>query len=217
MGIFPLHKPLSRSLLSSWPILSALKCSAPTWNNTHRPNKSMPPLLSGDQSRTMPSPDHPPVVSQSVQLLTPSSMSQEPPGQTMVGAKRMTDQAFNSGDEPTRNTNNESFYAWTNVPIPTSTLNPDIMCTLFLKSIYLNNFKCTKNTLIIHADCPNFPDALWFDFLLNRYIDLEKIFSGHFVLESDSPQVQSAGEPDTSVRPTAAADPGNASKNPKSI
>jgi len=58
---------------------------------------------------------------------------------------------------------------------------------------------------------------LWFNILLNRYIDLEKIFSGHYPLESDSPQVQSSSEPDTSVSPTMAADPGNASKYPKSI
>ena len=135
----------------------------------------------------------------------------------MVGAKRTTDQVFNSGDDPARNTNDESFYACTDIPILTGTLNPGITCTLFLKSIYFNDIKCAKNTLIICTDCPNFPNVLWFNILLNRYIDLDKIFSGNYALKSDSPQVQSASESNTSVGPTMAVSPRNASKNLKSI
>src|SRR5882724_4906310 len=50
MGIFPLHKPPSRSLPSSQPMLLALKHLAPTWNNSCRPNERIPLLLSGEQS-----------------------------------------------------------------------------------------------------------------------------------------------------------------------
>src|SRR5882724_10362727 len=129
----------------------------------------------------------------------------------------MTDQVFDTGDDSSRSNNDKSFYAWTDVPILTGILKPGIMHMLFLKLIYLNDIKHAKNTLIIWADCPNFPDALWFDVLLNKYIDLDKIFAGHYALESNSPQVQSASEPNATIGINMAVSPANISKNSKTI
>jgi len=70
---------------------------------------------------------------------------------------------------------------------------------LALESVYLNDIKHAKNTLIIHANCPNFPDAMWFDVLLNKYINLDRIFSGNYALELDSSQLQSIGDIDISI------------------
>jgi len=60
-------------------------------------------------------------------------------------------------------------------------------------------------------DCPNFPDISWVEVLLKKYIDLDKIFSGHYVLKSDSPQLQPNGDPDSFIGPA------NASKGAKTI
>src|SRR5882724_7097813 len=89
--------------------------------------------------------------------------------------KWTTDQAFDNSDDPA--------YAWADAPVPTGFLNPRIACILALKSVYLNDVKHVKNARIIHACCPNFPDVMWFDILLNKYIDLDRIFSGHYALE----------------------------------
>src|SRR5882724_1966217 len=122
----------------------------------------------------------------------------------------MANQAFNTNDEATRGDNDNSMYAWTDIPIPTSYLNPGITCTLFLKSVYLNDVKCAKNTLIIHPDCPNFPDPMWINVLLNRYLDLDRISTRHYALESDIPQSQATGDIDVTTGQSS-----NPSKMPK--
>jgi len=44
---------------------------------------------------------------------------------------------------------NESLYAWTNVPVPATVLDPKIACTLTLKVNYLIDVHCTKNNLVV--------------------------------------------------------------------
>jgi hypothetical protein len=57
--------------------------------------------------------------------------------------------------------------------------------TLALKANHLLDLKAAKNDLITQLNCPNFPDSLWLDVLANRFIDLDKVFSGYYSLKSD--------------------------------
>jgi hypothetical protein len=57
--------------------------------------------------------------------------------------------------------------------------------TLSLKANHLLDLKAAKNDLISQLDCPDFPDSLWTDILANRFIDLDKVYSGYYSLESD--------------------------------
>ena len=126
---------------------------------------------------------------------------QDPSEQAPITAKQLAHQAFDTGIETSKIDDDKSSYAWTDVPIPTGFLDAGIAQTLYLKSIYQRDVKHAKNTLIIHPDCPNFPDLLWVKVLLRKYINLNKIFAGHYALESDSPQLQPTGDPDSFVSP----------------
>jgi len=70
---------------------------------------------------------------------------------------------------------NESLFTWADIPIPSSILHPDIARTLALKANYIIDARHAKNDLIVRADCPNFPDTLWLDVLLDRFIDLDRV------------------------------------------
>jgi len=155
--------------------------------------------------------DVPTMVDPPVQPVVLPSTVQDSSEQTLITAKRSAHQAFNTSIETSKTDDDESSYAWTDVPIPTSYLNAGIARTLYLKSVYQRDIKRAKNTLIIRPDCPNFPDALWVKVLLNKYIDLDKIFVGHYALECDSPQLQPNGDPDSFVSHA------NASKGAKTI
>jgi len=56
---------------------------------------------------------------------------------------------------------------------------------LDLKRKYSLDVKLAKLALIGHPRCPVFPEGLWNDVLLNRYIDLNKIYLGYYVLDVD--------------------------------
>jgi len=95
-----------------------------------------------------------------IQLVIWSTTDQDASEPTPVTAKWSAHQAFEAGFETFKTDNDESSYAWTNVPIPTDYLDTGVAWTLYLKSIYQEDVKCAKNTLIICPDCPNFPDTL---------------------------------------------------------
>jgi hypothetical protein len=46
---------------------------------------------------------------------------------------------------------------------------------------------------------PIFPDGLWNDVLLGRFIDLDKVYSGYYALESDYRHTQSVGDVDITL------------------
>ena len=78
---------------------------------------------------------------------------------------------------------------------------PSIRCTIqifqtcewFCCSLYFLNVKCAKNHLPIHANCPPFIDGLWTDVLLDRYVDLDRVFTGYYSIDSDNCHTQSLG------------------------
>jgi hypothetical protein len=73
------------------------------------------------------------------------------------------------------------------------------MQTLSLKANHLLDLKAAKNDLVSQLDCPNFPDHLWLDVLANRYVDLDKVFSGYYSLESDHRITESFGNVDITL------------------
>src|SRR5882672_9996414 len=97
-------------------------------------------------------------------------LSQTDPSGETVGLKRSADQMFGSGDEiGTRALPDESMYPWSDIPVSSTSLDPDIALTLALRANYLIDVRRAKHTLIIRADCPTFPEALWTDILLDKY------------------------------------------------
>jgi len=71
--------------------------------------------------------------------------------------------------------------------------------TLALKANYLVDIRQAKNNLIVRPDCPDFPDALWNDVLLNSYINLDRVYAGYYALEADTQHTQSIGDVDIMV------------------
>ncbi|KAF8585079.1 hypothetical protein K439DRAFT_1344180, partial [Ramaria rubella] len=45
--------------------------------------------------------------------------------------------------------------------------------------------KGAKNDLLVQPNCPDFPDALWINVLLNHYTDLDKIHTAYYSLLPD--------------------------------
>jgi hypothetical protein len=71
--------------------------------------------------------------------------------------------------------------------------------TLRLKRNYLADVKTAKNKIVGHLRCPIFPDGLWSDVLLGRFIDLDKVYSGYYALESDYHHTQTIGDIDITL------------------
>jgi len=73
-------------------------------------------------------------------------------------------------------------------------LDPGLTLTLKLKQNYLTDPKGAKSDILSQPDCPNFPQALWINIILNQYIDLDKIFAGYYSLEPNHCQTQTIGD-----------------------
>jgi hypothetical protein len=84
--------------------------------------------------------------------------------------------------------------------------------TLALKANHLLDLKAAKNDLISQIDCPDFPDSMWSDVLANRFIDLDKVYSGYYSLESDHKLTETVGNVDITL-----STGGGASKPTKSV
>jgi hypothetical protein len=77
--------------------------------------------------------------------------------------------------------------------------DPLALKTLELKANYLFDIKTTKNSLTTHPECPELPDALWYDVLGNHFIELDKVFSGYYALVSDGLHMQTIGDIDITM------------------
>ncbi|KAF8584364.1 hypothetical protein K439DRAFT_1346282, partial [Ramaria rubella] len=80
----------------------------------------------------------------------------------------------------------ESLYGWRHTyvaPVPVDKpVDPILECTLRLKQNYLLDSKCTKAELVSQRGCPEFPDSLWIEVLLDQFIDLDKIYTRAYLL-----------------------------------
>jgi hypothetical protein len=88
----------------------------------------------------------------------------------------------------------ESLFTWKSLPVPDEPTNPQVKLTLQLKQNYLVDIKAAKNKIIGHPHCPIFPDGLWTNVLLGRFIDLDKVYLGYYALESDYQHTQTIGD-----------------------
>ena len=107
----------------------------------------------------------------------------------------------------------ESLYPWKDDQETLAMLDPLIAKTLALRANYLLNIKYAKNDLLIHANCPPFPDGLWTDILLDRYIDLNCVFTGYYSIDSDNHHTQSLGDIELIVNSGNSAKPNETVKN----
>ena len=69
----------------------------------------------------------------------------------------------------------ESLFTWSNTPVSSSVLDPNVTRMLLLKANYIIDTRRAKNDLIVRPDCPDFPDGLWIDVLLNWFVDLDRV------------------------------------------
>jgi len=54
--------------------------------------------------------------------------------------------------------------------------------------------KSVKIAALSQGDCPKFLDSLWLKIIHNSFIDLDKVFSGKFSLESDYKHTETPGD-----------------------
>ncbi|KAF8589813.1 hypothetical protein K439DRAFT_1331586, partial [Ramaria rubella] len=59
---------------------------------------------------------------------------------------------------------------------------------------YSFNSKGAKADLLVQPNCPDFPDTLWIDVLLNHYIDLDKIYTAYSTLMPEYKQTETIGD-----------------------
>ncbi|KAF8591632.1 hypothetical protein K439DRAFT_1656514 [Ramaria rubella] len=65
---------------------------------------------------------------------------------------------------------------------------------LRLKQNYLLDSKCTKAELVGQRGCPEFPDSLWINVLLDQFIDLNKIYTGAYSLNPEYKHTEKVGD-----------------------
>ena len=65
---------------------------------------------------------------------------------------------------------------------------------LKLKQNYLLDPKNTKSDILSQLDCPDFPDGVWTDVILSRYIEFNQVYSGYYALDLDYKHTQSIGD-----------------------
>ena len=73
-----------------------------------------------------------------------------------------------AGDDGTRALPDKSMYGWTDIPVPSNSVDPRIVKTLTLQANYFIDIKRAKNMLIIQVDFPNSPNTLLNDILLDN-------------------------------------------------
>ena len=56
---------------------------------------------------------------------------------------------------------------------------------LKLKQNYLLDPKNAKSDILSQPDCLDFPDGVWTDVILSRYINFDQVYSGYYVLDLD--------------------------------
>ncbi|KAF8573794.1 hypothetical protein K439DRAFT_922854 [Ramaria rubella] len=92
----------------------------------------------------------------------------------------------------------ETLYGWNHtfvVPPPINEpVDPVLERTLRLKQTYLVDSKGAKADLLGQRGCAEFPDSLWIDVLLDRYIELDKVYSGTYSLNPDYTHAEKIGD-----------------------
>ncbi|KAI0038715.1 hypothetical protein FA95DRAFT_1613162, partial [Auriscalpium vulgare] len=68
---------------------------------------------------------------------------------------------------------------------PVVGLSPSQLRTLELKANYLRDIAGAKQLILARPDCPAVPISIWKDVLSSAYVDLDKLFSGHYALDGD--------------------------------
>ncbi|KAF8589849.1 hypothetical protein K439DRAFT_1612418 [Ramaria rubella] len=76
----------------------------------------------------------------------------------------------------------DSCYAWKQAYVPFVTPN------------YMLDSKGAKSDILSQPFCPDFPDGLWSDVLLNRYIDFDKVYLGYYTLIPNYKQSHTIGD-----------------------
>ena len=96
----------------------------------------------------------------------------------------------------------ETTLPWYNQP--EAPLDPNIALTLKRKRDYLVDVKAVKLKVLGRSDCPEFPEGLWNEIITNSYVDLNKVFSGYYSLDSESKQTETIGNVDIVIRDNSA-------------
>lgn len=127
--------------------------------------------------------------------------------------KRSAEQALKSGETKSpRKSPDKSLYPWRNITaLGDISFDPAVMRTLTLKANHLADLKQAKHNILVRHDCPNFPDGLWNDILADRFIDLDRVFSGYYSLDLDYRHTQTVGDIDITLNT------GNTSSKPSKL
>ncbi|KAI0061309.1 hypothetical protein BV25DRAFT_1805809 [Artomyces pyxidatus] len=73
-------------------------------------------------------------------------------------------------------------------------LHPDLALTLQHKENYLRDIPTAKHFILTHPDCPEVPNGIWNDVLASNYVNLDRVFSGHYSLDGDPGDIKRIGD-----------------------
>ncbi|KAF8575125.1 hypothetical protein K439DRAFT_1370690, partial [Ramaria rubella] len=102
------------------------------------------------------------------------------------------------GSTSQKRQSDESLYGWRHTYVAPVTINepvdPILERTLRLKQNYLLDSKYAKAELVGQRGCPEFPDSLWIDVFPDRFIDLDKIYTGAYSLNLEYKHTKKVGD-----------------------
>ncbi|KAF8587374.1 hypothetical protein K439DRAFT_1250819, partial [Ramaria rubella] len=102
------------------------------------------------------------------------------------------------GSTSQKRQSDESLYGWRHTYVAPVTIDepvdPILKRTLRLKQNYLLDSKCAKAELVGQRGCPEFLDSLWIDVLLDRFIDLDKIYTRAYLLNLEYKHTKKVGD-----------------------
>jgi len=87
-----------------------------------------------------------------------------------------------------------SLFSWRKLTTTHRALDLRLQLTLKLKGNYPLDPEASKAEIVNHPRCPIFPDNLWTDVLLGCFIDLNKVYSGYYTLDTNYQSSQTIGD-----------------------
>ena len=118
-----------------------------------------------------------------------------------IGPKRFRVDDDDGDDERTERRGkkriNESLFPFLPQPEDTDSfprIDERIGQTLTLKENYSRDWECVKRSVLSQYDCPDFPQECWKQVILHEFVDLDKILSSHYSIETTDTQVKTLAD-----------------------
>ncbi|KAF8585603.1 hypothetical protein K439DRAFT_1615876 [Ramaria rubella] len=108
------------------------------------------------------------------------------------------DDTEDDGTSGSKRQGDDALFGWRHAHVPQlltdEPIDPILERTLKLKWNYLLDSKGTKADLVGQRGCPEFPDNLWIDVLLDRFIDLDRVYTRAYSLTAEYKHTEKMGD-----------------------